>query len=92
LYDENAGSAEEHPWGNLTEEIDGRYRVLINMLHEHPELIEGAGNFKTPAHPTFTACRLTSNGLKLAATLESQFPKKPDFRNWPDSRTIPESP
>src|SRR4051794_18488976 len=46
LYDES---------GELTEEIDGRYKVLINLLQEHPELIEGGGNFATPAYPTFTA-------------------------------------
>jgi hypothetical protein len=77
LYDES---------GELTEEIDGRYKVLINLLHEHPELIEGGGNFATPAYPTFTACRLTDTGLALATTLVTQFPKKPDFPNWPDRR------
>ncbi|MBW3539061.1 MAG: hypothetical protein KY476_02210 [Planctomycetes bacterium] len=90
LY-KNTEWTEEHAWGELTEDIEGRYRALINLLQEHPELIEGGGNFKTPAHPTFTACRLTDIGLKLAATLATQFPKKPDFPNWPDRRTRAES-
>lgn len=91
LYDEEVGSTEEHPWGKLTEEIDRRYRILIKLLHEHPELIEGSGNFKIPTHPTFTACRLTENGLKLAETLVTKFPSKPSFSDWPDKRTMPES-
>jgi hypothetical protein len=77
LYDES---------GELTEEIDGRYKVLINLLQEHPELIEGGGNLATPAYPTFTACRLTDTGLALATTLVTRFPNKPDFTNWPDRR------
>lgn len=89
LYDETA-DLNEHPWGKLTDEIEGRYRILINLLRSHPELIEGGGNFDTPAHPTFTACRLTDAGLRLAETLEEQFPKKPDFPHWPDQRTMPE--
>lgn len=77
--------------GQLTEEIEARYKVLIRLLAEHPELIEGGGNFQTPAFPTFTACRLTTVGLQLAERLIDAFPRKPDFSNWPDQRTMPEA-
>lgn len=89
LYDEAADEV-EHPWGKLTEEVQGRYDILIGLLRSHPELIEGKGNFDTPALPTYTSCRLTEAGLRLAETLEEQFSKKPDFPNWPDKRTMPE--
>ncbi len=75
LYDES---------GELTEEIEARYKVLISLLQEHPELIVGGGDFETPAHPTFTACRLTETGRQLCASLSNSFPPKPDFPNWPD--------
>jgi hypothetical protein len=91
LYDQDAELTEEDSWGKLTEEIESRYKVLINLLHEHPELIEGGGNFQHPAHPTYTACRLTHAGLLLAEGLNSSFPRKPDFPNWPDKRRMPES-
>ena len=90
LYDEDADVTKENVWGMLTTEIETRYRVLINLLHEHPELIEGGGNFEHPAHPTYTSCRLTKAGLYLAESLINSFPRKPDFRNWPDKRTMPE--
>lgn len=79
LYDED---------GQLTEEIATRYQFLINLLREHPELIEGGGDFETPAHPTYTACRLTDAGRDLAAMLIPSFPQKPEFPNWPDKRTF----
>lgn len=79
----------EHPWGKLSAEINGRYRALIDLLRCHSELIEGGGNFETPAHPTYTACRLTDAGMRLAVSLEKQFPKKPDFPNWADVRRLP---
>lgn len=90
LYDNSVEITEEHPWGKLTEEIDGRYKVLIHLLREHAELLEGGGNFETPAHPTFTSCRLTDAGLQLAVTLVGRFPTKPVFPNWPDGRTMPD--
>ena len=84
LYDEK---------GELTEQIESRHKTLINLLQEHPELIESSGNFEHLAqvHPTFTACRLTNAGLRLALNLINSFPQKPDFPNWPDNRTMPES-
>ncbi len=75
--------------GELTEEIEARYRILINLLQEHAELIEGAGNFQFPAHPTYTSCRLTDSGSELALTLLQSFPQKPEFLNWPDKRSTP---
>lgn len=88
LYDE-AASPEEHPWGKLTDDLDCRYHTLINLLKSCPDLIEGRGNFEAPAFPTYTSCRLTDAGLKLAQNIVAQFPKKPDFPNWPDKRTMP---
>ncbi|MDB5337109.1 MAG: hypothetical protein JWN70_2728 [Planctomycetaceae bacterium] len=82
LYDDN---------GNLTAEIDSRYTVLINLLHQHPELLEGAGDFQLPAFPTYTSLRLTEHGLRLALDLINSFPAKPDFLDWPDQREIPGS-
>jgi hypothetical protein len=77
------------PDGELTELIEARYMALIHLLREHPELIEGGGDFETPAYPTFTSCRLTVAGQKLACSLEPAFRQKPDFPNWPDQRTFP---
>lgn len=76
--------------GGLTEEIANCYQVLIQLLHRHPQLIEGGGNFTLPAHPTFTSCRLTKEGFLLAASLINTFPQKPEFPDWPDQRTMTE--
>ena len=90
LYADDVDWSEEDGYGKLTEEIESRYNVLIQLLREHPELIEGGGDFETPAHPTYTACRLTDAGLELATQLIDKFPKKPDFPNWPDRRMPPD--
>lgn len=88
LYQEvDVESRDESP--ELTDEIRDRYRVLIKLLLTHPELIEGGGDFEYPAHPTFTACRLTEDGFTLAEELVGVFPQKPDFANWPDKRVMP---
>lgn len=79
LYDENA---------ELTHEIQSRYDALIRLLKAHPDLIQGGGNFDTPADPTYTACRLTRAGEELIASTIRQFPVKPDFPNWPDRRQL----
>lgn len=70
--------------GRLNESISHRYEILINLIHQHPDLIEGGGDLKSPADPTFTACGLTHAGCQLAGKLISTFPKKPEFPNWPD--------
>ncbi|MEM9409973.1 MAG: hypothetical protein AAGA30_02600 [Planctomycetota bacterium] len=77
LYDSN---------GDLQPEIESRYNKLIDLIRCHPSLIEGGGDFVTPAYPTFTACRLTADALKLVPDLLKTFPRKPDFPNWPDRR------
>ncbi|QDT80191.1 hypothetical protein Mal35_36620 [Gimesia maris] len=77
--------------GELTEELEARYQALIRLIQEHPELIEGNGDFALPADPTFTACRLTGAGLQLAVSLFKSFPLKPDFPDWPDQRTMIEN-
>ena len=74
--------------GILTEEIEVRYDVLIKLLERRPEWIEGGGDFELPAYPTFTACRLTTDGLQLAESFVESFPEKPDFPNWPDQRRM----
>lgn len=81
-----------HEDGELTELVETRYRELIKLLRESPELIEGAGNLETPADPTFTSCRLTAVGEKLACLLIPSFREKPEFPNWPDRRTFPTVP
>jgi hypothetical protein len=80
------------PDGELSELIETRYGHLIDLVRKHPELIEGGGNLKTPADPTFTSCRLTVAGQRLACSVASSFRPKPDFPNWPDKRTIPGEP
>jgi hypothetical protein len=80
VYDEN---------GDLTIEIEERYKILIELLKKCPELIEGAGGFEVATEPTYTACRLTDAGLELAREFINAFPQKPDFPNWPDRRTPP---
>jgi len=59
------------------------YGALIRMIQHQPSsaaLMEGAGNFGTPenpiAMPTFTACRLTPRGEKLADELLTQYPER----------------
>ncbi len=76
--------------GKLIGEIKARYAILIDLLKQHSELIVGGGDFETPAYPTYTACRLTYEGLRLSASLVKSFPRKPNFPNWPDKRTMPD--
>jgi hypothetical protein len=73
-------------------QIEARYRCLIQLLSDHSELIEGGGNFRTPAWPTYTACRLTDDGLRLIPHIIDLFPGNPDFPNWPDRRTLQDLP
>lgn len=82
LYDDN---------GYLVSIVASRYRQLIDLLRNQPELIEGGGNFEMPADPTYTACRLTEAGILLMPEITERFPVKPDFPNWPDRRSNPDS-
>jgi hypothetical protein len=57
------------------------YAALIGMVQHRPAkaaLLEGAGNFGTPAEPLalpwFTACRLTRRGERVADELLAQYP------------------
>jgi hypothetical protein len=75
--------------GELDAMIADRYRVLIELLQSYPRLFQGGGNFKTPADPTYTSCRLTREGQQFAAILAMNFPAKPDFPHWPDKRGLP---
>ena len=75
--------------GELTEMITTRYRQLVLLLREHPKLIEGGGDFETPADPTFTSCRLTVAGQNFAFSIRHSIRQKPEFPNWPDKQTIP---
>ncbi|HWB13661.1 MAG TPA: hypothetical protein VG826_30830 [Pirellulales bacterium] len=75
--------------GRLKKTIKARYRELIRLIREHPELIEGRGNLETPADPTYTECRLTHAGFVLARTLIESLPVKPEFPNWPDRGAEP---
>lgn len=79
LYDEE---------GELRPEIEDRYQLLIDLMRRCPDLIQGSGDLEVPAHPTFTACRLTTSGLRLAPTMVGRFPAKPDFPDWPDRRDL----
>lgn len=75
--------------GRLVSPIRTRYRELIALIGEQPHLIEGGGNLEMPADPTFTACRLTDEGLRLIPGIIGLFPRKPDFPNWRDRRAFP---
>ena len=91
-YDDCASRFEQRPYlrhvydddGQLNEQIEHRYKILIDLIQQCPDLIEGGGNLKAPADPTYTACGLTDVGCQLARTLIPSFPKKPEFPNWPD--------
>lgn len=72
--------------GTLAIEIEERYKELIQLIQQQPELIQGAGDLKTPAWPTFTACRLTDEGCRVALEVLPEFPCKPNFPAWPDRR------
>ena len=74
--------------GELDSQIESRYQLLIDLLRQQPQFIEGGGNFKTPAHPTYTACRLTEVGTRIIPDIIGSFPSKPDFPNWPDRRVL----
>jgi hypothetical protein len=76
--------------GELCPTIEIRYQALIIFINRNPELIEGGGNLKTPADPTYTSCRLTKAGMDLAISSMAAFPSKPDFPNWPDRRSNPD--
>ena len=58
------------------------------MLRRCPGFIEGGGDLKRPADPTYTSCRLTVAGQRLALTFLPDFRRKPEFPNWPDRRTV----
>ncbi len=75
--------------GRLCQQISSRYQNLIDLLDRQPLLLEGGGDFDTPAYPTFKACRLTNEGIQLVPQLVLLFPTKPEFPNWPDRRTYP---
>lgn len=77
--------------GKLDSSVRVRYRSLIRMLRKLPSLIEGGGNLKLPADPTYTSCRLTAAGEKLALKFLPEFRRKPDFPNWPDRRQAPQN-
>jgi hypothetical protein len=81
LYNGNSG---------LSEEIAIRYRVLIDLLTSHSNLIEGRGLFRLPADPTFTSCRLTPAGFQLAEQLVTLFPQKPDILRRPGQLGLPQ--
>lgn len=70
--------------GRLNKTIEARYRNLIRLIRDHPDLIEGGGDLGRPADPTYTSCRLTNAGLDFARSLIESFPPKPEFPNWPD--------
>lgn len=74
---------------NLWPEVRERYRSLLDLASRHPDLIEAAGDLVTPADPTYTSCRLTAEGLKVAVQFVDLFPPKPDFPHWPDNRARP---
>lgn len=74
--------------GELLVDIRCRYEILMDLLERRLDLISGGGNFKTPADPTYTACKLTDQGLKLVPELVKLFPEKPEFANWPDKTTL----
>lgn len=72
----------------LAEPLLQRYLTLIELIDNHPDLIEGFGNLRSPAHPCYTACRLTQGGEAIAQATFSRFPSKPLFENWPDRRLM----
>lgn len=72
------------PNGELNDQVAARYRVLIDLIGQRPDLIAGGGDLISPADPTFTACRLTVAGRELARSLVPTFRQKPEFPNWPD--------
>ncbi|MEP3479098.1 MAG: hypothetical protein ABJZ55_07625 [Fuerstiella sp.] len=74
--------------GELHLQIETRYHVLLRLLREHSALIQGGGNLDMPADPTFTACRLTYEGVDMIPALRGQFPSKPEFADWPDKRDL----
>jgi hypothetical protein len=74
----------------LDPRIEARYRELIRLIHDHPGLIEGCGDLRRPADPTYTGCRLTEDGCGLAAAIIPTLPPKPEFPNWPDRRPVPQ--
>ncbi len=77
--------------GELKPDFALRYRELISLLKSHPELIQGSGDFESPAYPTYTSCRLTPDGVALVTSLAPMFPAKPVFPNWPDNRGLPDA-
>lgn len=78
LYDAN---------GNLVEAIARRYAILIDLVKRQPSLIQGRGNLNRPADPTYTSCRLTTEGIVYAQSVFRLFPEHPHFPNWPDRRS-----
>jgi hypothetical protein len=75
--------------GGLLRDLRDRYNELIELIRRRHDLISGGGNLDTPADPTYTACKLTQDGIRLIPDLVKLFPAKPDFANWPDKNELP---
>lgn len=75
--------------GELLRDLRDRYNELIELIRRRHDLISGGGNLDTPADPTYTACRLTQEGIRLIPELIKLFPSKPNFANWPDKNELP---
>ena len=75
--------------GELLQDLRDRYNELIELIRRRNDLISGGGDFETPADPTYTACKLTREGLRLVPDLVEAFPGKPVFAKWPDKNTLP---
>lgn len=75
-------------FGELQPLIRTRYQLLVDLIRNKPQYIEGGGDFETPADTTFTACRLTDKGVQLATMIIEEFPSKPVFTNWSDERVM----
>lgn len=78
--------------GELNTTIKARYRDLIELISNHPDLIQGGGDFDRPADPTYTSCRLTHKGRDIVTTIIPKFPQKPQFPNWPDPKLADSAP
>lgn len=51
------------PWGQEDVSMQGFYRRLISMRHDHPVLRTGTCRFLSPAEDILAVCRDTRNGL-----------------------------
>ena len=78
--------------GELLPLNEKRYYILIDLVRQDPDVVEGLGNWGNevkelpPSDVHFNSVRLKEKGLEIAKTYKDEFPPVPNFPEWPNRR------